>query len=107
MFEVTFNLTDGGTAIATAQFTIDGLQQACTELINGVVTRNPDASTLWVCASATPYDGPQPGSLEGINALFQEARSGLRPFCPSGLVGSSLAVVDDFVIESLSLNCLL
>ncbi len=107
VFEVTFSLTDGGTATATAQFTIDGLQQACTELINGVVARNPDASTLWACASATPYGGPQPGSLEGINALFQEARSGLRLLCPSGVVGSSLAVVDDFVIESLSVYCLL
>ena len=107
VFDVTFTLTDGGTATATAQFTITALQQACTELINGVVTLNPDAQHLWACVSATPYDGPQPGSLQGIGDLGGRARSDLLPFCPSGMVGSSIAVVDDFVIESLSLYCLL
>ena len=34
---------------ATAQFTINALQQACTELINGVVTFNPSAHHMWAC----------------------------------------------------------
>jgi hypothetical protein len=79
-------LTDGGTATATAQFTIDKeltLEETCATLLNGLAHFSPadPGFTQWSCSAVGP-DGTTSGELE---LAMHEGLAALSPYCPVGL----------------------
>ena len=76
VFAVAFTLTDGGTATASVEFTIDTptLEETCTDLLGGIVTYNPRPGEAWECL-ANPYLGPLPAPFAVWRITFQQ-------FCP-------------------------
>ncbi|MGR0320936.1 hypothetical protein [Agromyces sp. ZXT2-3] len=83
-FTVTFTLTGGGSAAASAGFTIDGptLEEACASLTGTLIAAPP--GFVWACG-AVPYTG----GLTGVDAILTAGIAALGPFCPSGnFVGS-------------------
>lgn len=58
LFVVTFTLTDGGTAAASVEFTIDTptLEETCATAMGGLVIYSPSPELDWVCIRY-PYPG--------------------------------------------------
>ena len=93
VFAVTFTLTDGGTATASVEFTIDTptLEETCTDLLGGTVTYNPSPGVTWRCL-ADPYLGP----------FFTVVP--FSPFCPSNLLVGGPGLSESGAITA-TVNC--
>jgi|GEM_PF-3502889 len=86
VFTVTFELTDGGTASASAEFTIEQtLEEACAYL-TGILTTSETETWVWKCI-ANPYTGSIPTPIE----LVETGVDVLTPYCPSGDFSGSFA----------------
>ncbi|RXZ50246.1 hypothetical protein [Agromyces binzhouensis] len=86
VFTVTFVLTDGGTASASAEFTIEQtLEEACAYL-TGILTTSETETWVWKCI-ANPYTGSIPTVIE----LVETGIEVLTPYCPSGDFAGSFA----------------
>ncbi|WP_353815999.1 hypothetical protein [Agromyces sp. SYSU T00266] len=86
VFAVTFHLTDGGTAAASAEFTIEQtLEEACASL-TGIMTTSETETWVWKCI-ADPYTGSIPTPIE----LVETGIEVLTPYCESGDFGGSFA----------------
>jgi len=92
VFVVTFTLTDGGTATASVEFTIDTptLEETCTTVLGGTMTYNL-GPIAWRCF-ADPYLG---GSVADVILKFigfcESGRGGLTTSrTPSGTIAAAV-----------------
>lgn len=107
VFAVRFTLTDGGTATATALFTIDTvptLEEACTEL-GGILTENTADGAIWTCLD-DPYGGQQPAPGLDVFDLMDNWVEHLFAYCSQTLVPSA-TFTDEFLgeVASMSVDC--
>ena len=101
-FTLTFTLSDGGTASATTQFTIDTLAASC-EALGGVLVYNPDPDTGWSCGD---HPGTPLGTAEEAaeaEALLLSWEAALQPHCPT-ILATHLEIEDD-VLTYLAMTC--